>query len=368
MVAIIEPVGNYGGMHHYNFSLTKALVECDQQVELYTNYYFKNDFIESKDYFSGVWEGPWFFKGIKLFLAYLLAIIDIKKRGIFIVHLHFFSLNIVNTAILQLLKLLRISTVITVHDIKSFHKGRFTFSHRILNSNNIQCIVHNKFSSTMLKKEGVSEDHINIVPHGNYSDSIRRLRNTKTSKNLNLLFFGQIKKSKGLDILLSALSKLNTMRSEWTLTIAGRPWKDTIQEYEEFIVKNKLDEKIERQYDYIKDEDVDVLFAKADLVILPYREIFQSGVLLLAMSYNKPSLVTNLPAFKDIIKDGYNGFLFDLNDIRSLTETLIRIIDDPLILNKICHNIPNYLEANHSWTSIGKLTKKVYEKFHLDSG
>ena len=73
---------------------------------------------------------------------------------------------------------------------------------------------------------------------------------------------------------------------------------------------------------FIKEEDVKYYYAAADLVVLPYTKIYQSGVLLMSLSYNKPTIVSDLLPLIDIITHNETGFVFKNNDDVALSEKI----------------------------------------------
>ena len=121
-----------------------------------------------------------------------------------------------------------------------------------------------------------------------------------------MVMYGYQNRYKGTDILLEALKLL--------------PF-DVLQQTETYILgktENGLYEKYENDLDrlhikwinkYVSDDLLYNTIGKADLILLPYRKISQSGVLLLAMSYLKPILTSDLPSFKETL-EGYDSSMF----------------------------------------------------------
>ena len=76
-------------------------------------------------------------------------------------------------------------------------------------------------------------------------------------------------------------------------------------------------------------------FAAADIAALPYREIYQSGALLMAMSHGVPVIVSDLEAMKETVVDGETGFLFESESVASLAASLATALGDPAHLAAI---------------------------------
>ncbi|MGB0167587.1 MAG: glycosyltransferase, partial [Luteibaculum sp.] len=87
----------------------------------------------------------------------------------------------------------------------------------------------------------------------------------------------------------------------------------------------------------------------ADLIVLPYKKIFQSGVLIMAMSYAKAVLASNLPANQEIIEDGVNGFLFESENAESLAAKLEEIAANQETLPEVAKAARIHMEKHYSW-------------------
>ena len=87
-------------------------------------------------------------------------------------------------------------------------------------------------------------------------------------------------------------------------------------------------ERIVRHIRFIPDEDVGDYYAAADLVVLPYRKIYQSAVLLMALSHGRAVLVSDLPGMTDIVEHGRNGWVFREGDVADLEEKLGELLAD----------------------------------------
>ena len=114
---------------------------------------------------------------------------------------------------------------------------------------------------------------------------------------------------------------------------------------------------------YIDDNEIQAIFENSDLVILPYRMISQSGVLLLSMSYGLPVLTSNLPAFTEIITDNYTGFTFETESPESLANKLIEIHYNRKLLDRVTNNSIELINREFDWRNIGKKTKNFIIRF-----
>jgi glycosyltransferase involved in cell wall biosynthesis len=135
-----------------------------------------------------------------------------------------------------------------------------------------------------------------------------------------LLFFGFVRKYKGLDFLLEALAQSAKKRNV-TLLVAGEFWEDK-KHYEKKIVGLGIEKNVRIFDDYIPPEQVLVFFAATDALILPYVSSTNSAVLKMAFGFQTPVIATALKAHRDIIKDGQNGLLVKPKDSDSLAKAI----------------------------------------------
>ncbi|MDR2804221.1 MAG: glycosyltransferase [Dysgonamonadaceae bacterium] len=118
-----------------------------------------------------------------------------------------------------------------------------------------------------------------------------------------LLFFGLIRKYKGLDLLIEAMACLD---DSYELVIAGESY-GSFQEYQELIDASPAKNRILVKNYYIDDKDVPVLFSAADVLVLPYRSATQSGVLPVAYHYETPVVATDVGGFREAIEQAGTG-------------------------------------------------------------
>ncbi len=122
------------------------------------------------------------------------------------------------------------------------------------------------------------------------------------------LFFGYVRKYKGLDILIDAFSILSHENPKYKLLIAGE-FYDSPESYEQQIQKLEISDKVKIVNQYIPNEKVAQFFTLSEVVILPYRNATQSGILSIASAYNKPVIITSVGGLPEFVDDGQTGIL-----------------------------------------------------------
>ncbi len=111
---------------------------------------------------------------------------------------------------------------------------------------------------------------------------------------------------------------------------------------------------------FIPDSEVAYYYAAADVVVLPYRRIYQSGVLLMAMSYGKPVVVSDIEGMTEVVADDYNGYVFPAGDAEALADKLIEVMADPEGSCQVGARAFSHMQEHHDWNAIGEMTAACY--------
>ena len=139
------------------------------------------------------------------------------------------------------------------------------------------------------------------------------LQKTKEELGFNkdsivLLFFGYIRKYKGLDILIEAFPKIHSDIPEARLLIVGE-FYDKPGLYLDQIKKLGIEDKVKVVNEFVPNEDVAKYYKVSDVVILPYRSATQSGILNVSYGFNKPVIVTDVGGLAEFVDEGKTGFV-----------------------------------------------------------
>lgn len=227
-------------------------------------------------------------------------------------------------------------------------------------------IVHS-FNSKKLLKEifGLEDNKISVIPHGNYLFFNEEVVNSGVSSNdgKSILFFGYIRKYKGLMYLLKAFAKVKEALPDSKLMIIGKA-VEPFEEYQKEIDKLELNTSIEKSLEYVSFETVKDYFNKADLVVLPYLDISQSGILQLAFSFAKPVVVTDVGGLPEAVEEGKNGFIVRPKDVDDLAEKIKVILKDKNLQNKMGEYSLNLAKTKYSWDTIAKTTFDLYNNLY----
>ncbi len=152
--------------------------------------------------------------------------------------------------------------------------------------------------------------------YDNYGAAVSRAEGLKflglPAGNRYLLFFGFIRRYKGLDLLLQALALPAVRELGVHLIIAGE-YYDQADFYENIIKEHQLEAQVIPRTHFISNEEVKYYFAAASLVVQPYRSATQSGISQIAYHFEKPMLVTRVGGLPEIVADKKEGYVVDVN-------------------------------------------------------
>ena len=177
-----------------------------------------------------------------------------------------------------------------------------------------------KFTNTTYKK---------FIPHPIYNVFGDKIPKAKALENLglnsedkHLLFFGFVRKYKGLDLMLKAMGDSRIKAMGIKLIIAGEFYDDKT-EYTDMITNLGIEDKIIMKSDFIPANKVKDYFCAADMITQTYRTATQSGVTQIAYSFDRPMLVTDVGGLAEIVPNNKVGYVTSQNP----TEIADAIID-----------------------------------------
>ncbi len=137
-----------------------------------------------------------------------------------------------------------------------------------------------------------------------------------------ILFFGLIRKYKGLHVLLDAMPRI-LRETPLTLVVAGEFYEDK-EAYTEQIARLGIGENVRVLDRFIPNEAVSDYFSAADALVLPYLSATQSGITQIAFAFDLPVIATKVGGLPEVVADGETGFLAPPDDPEALAEAVIR--------------------------------------------
>lgn len=246
-----------------------------------------------------------------------------------------------------LLKCFKGKKLVICHD--PIHHSGVKFIERLMTTRYIKkaddiIVLTKSFIPIVEKRFKFPLQNIHYMPHGRMSEyKDTSLSKTKTlleeNHYINFLFFGRIEKYKGLHILAQAYKQLSVTYKNIELTVAGSgDFEEYINEFKELpntTINNR----------YIPDQQIQLYFSKPNtILILPYLDASQSGVIPIALEYGIPIIASDTGGLKEQLNDGEIGFFCMPNNVQSLKEQMQYLIEHPTVIKEEKNKMNNYLQ------------------------
>lgn len=270
--------------------------------------------------------------------------------------------------------------VFTAHNVNAAKRdsrdswiNRLTLRIQYLLCNHI--FVHTqRMKGELITDFGIRASKVSVIPFG-INDTIptTEITTSQAKQQLGvragektLLFFGQIAPYKGLEYLIAALAELARKRVGFRLIIAGKVKMDCTDYWEEIqrrITQSGIRDRVIERIKHIPDEEVELYFKAADVLIIPYIHIFQSGVPFLAYSFGLPVIATDVGSLKEDIIEGKTGFVCRPQDPTDLAKCIETYFASDLYqhLETRRQEIREVAHKRHSWAEVGEITTEVYK-------
>lgn len=205
------------------------------------------------------------------------------------------------------------------------------------------------------------------TPHpiyDNYGESIEQEAAKaflKLSQNEKyILFFGFIRKYKGLDLLLHAMADERVRSLGVKLLVAGEFYDDAAF-YHQLITQYNLEQQIILHTDFIPNERVKYYFGAADLVVQPYRSATQSGISQIAFHFEKPMIVTNVGGLPEIVQHEKEGYVVEITP-KAIADAILDFYDNKR--GEILHQGVKTGKKRYTWNNMIDGIQTLYKKLN----
>ena len=183
-------------------------------------------------------------------------------------------------------------------------------------------IVHGEtLRDSLVRAHPVDAERVAVIPH-------IRLGNEQLHAEIGeagdeILFFGRIWEYKGLEYLIRAQPAISAAVPGARFVIAGRG--EDFERYQTLMVDPTV---FEVHNEYISDDQAAVFFRRASVVVLPYTDASQSGVIALACTYGKPVVATDVGALSEAVEHGVTGLLIAPRDVQAIVDAVVALLGD----------------------------------------
>jgi glycosyltransferase involved in cell wall biosynthesis len=226
----------------------------------------------------------------------------------------------------------------------------------------------------MISEFSIPEEKISVIPFGvNNTVPNTSLSSPEAKRQLGisrgdrtLLFFGNIAPYKGLEYLIAAFGELLKKDRGYRLLIVGKPKRSETywNQVRRSIASSGIGDRIIQKIEYIPDEETELYFKAADVLVLPYTRIFQSGVLFLSYNFGLPAIAADIGNLKEEIIEGQTGLVFRAQDSSDLARKTEDYFSSELFHNLEARRaqIKEYANERYSWEKVATITTSVYAK------
>jgi glycosyltransferase involved in cell wall biosynthesis len=241
--------------------------------------------------------------------------------------------------------------VLTAHNVLPHEGEADPEQRRRIYSAFDRVVVHTRSGVAQLASFGVPPERVVYVPHGTF-DALP-VTTIEPPSGRTLLFFGLIRRYKGLDVLVRALPDIRDAR----LVVAGDPL-DPVEPVREVARKLGVGDRIEWRLGYLPADEVERLMREAALAVFPYRGgDSASGALATALGNGRPAVVTEI--LGETVAEHGAGLVVPPEDPAALAEAVNRLLDDPDALQEAFRGTERARRAL-SWDTIAAAHERLY--------
>jgi glycosyltransferase involved in cell wall biosynthesis len=284
------------------------------------------------------------------------------------------------TVLMTFYKLLGKKITLTAHNVNGgkrdgydsfLNRATLRFQYRLCD----RIFVHtNKMKAELIADFDVPAAKVVLIPYGwNNMVPNTALTGLQARRRLDLspqdkviLFYGHIAPYKGVEHLLEAFDAVANEDPHLRLIVVGRPRgpKSYWTQLAVRIAASRYSDRILQKIEFISEDDTELYFKAADVLVLPYVYIFQSGVLFLSYSFGLPAIATDVGSLKEEVLEGETGFTCESGNSAALARCIQKYFQSHLYreLDARRPDIRNFVKEKHSWNQIANIIITAYSQ------
>jgi glycosyltransferase involved in cell wall biosynthesis len=256
-----------------------------------------------------------------------------------------------------------VPTVFTSHNVLRRGTGRLNErAARSVLTRADAVVTHTKAGAAeAVERYGTDPARVRVIPHGAFDYLTRQAVEEPLPDELAqvegpvILWFGVLRPYKGVDVLLEAFREMRGAE----LWIVGRPWMPVAPLKEAARRAGGRVRFVER---FVTDPEIPAYFRRAEVVVLPYRRIDQSGVLYTALAFGKAMVLSDVGGFGEVGREHGAASLVPPEDPAALREALQGLVDDPAARALLERRAAAAAAGHFSWDEIARSTLELYRE------
>jgi glycosyltransferase involved in cell wall biosynthesis len=265
--------------------------------------------------------------------------------------------------------------VVTMHNVEAHEPSHWkSLADRSILGLADHVVVHTEQNKdTLLERFPVSREKVSVIPMGpqgvlhihGMTRGMARATLGLPQRPRVVLFFGNIRPYKGLDVLLDAFETIRASLPNALLLVVGQPWSDS------GAVANSLDrakgmDGVKLSLGYIPEDQVEAYFAAADLLVFPYVGFeAQSGAAARAVAFKRAMVVTDVGGLGSLVRD--SRAMVPTQDSSSLATAVVRILQAPALLRKL-EKDAELVASELAWDKVAEATARLYRSVLVKAG
>lgn len=376
-----DPIGGRVGGHYLDmFSFYRTLVNYNVDLT-WATWDGTPDEVEGYEFwtpFRGIYgEDPMWRRGLRyargLWTLLRRAQKEVRQRPV-VIHQQFVTFPPLELAFVLAAQRLGIPCVLTPHDIIPYGEvSQAGWLLPVMYQQYDALLVHNEASRRELETVlGKASSRTYLIPHGHLNDfrgDGPRMEQSEARLHLGIsatcpviLFFGMIKKEKGLEHLLRAMPAVLEHMPDALLLVTGRPLHIDVTAYESLVDTLNIRSQVRLRWEYVPEEELPFYYRAADVVALPYTRAYQSSVCLTAYAFRRPVVASAVGGVKEQVLDRETGYLVPPADPAALAEALLKALRDRIRAEAMGERGRSWAAEAGDWDKIAAQTVEVYQE------
>lgn len=386
-IFIVDSIGEHRGLHYHNFPLSSELSYLGLRVVLLSTpetcvHELLPNNIETRGIFKAIYgDKSKIIRGINYIFALIKLIYLAFKEKPQIIHFHFFQIPILDLISILILRVFNFSIISSIHDILPLHLkfdvNKFSASiYKLIYKYSTGLNVHSNYVyRIILELYPNFKSKTFLTPLGNYlgfhsfMSSKYRLSQCQAKVSIGLseiesvlLIFGTIKPNKRLDWVIESFYFVVKHHKHTRLVIVGSLQDRTIDREVLLTKKLGLENNVIFRLEKISDEDLFIYLTAADIVVFPYEYIYQSAGIIMAMSFGKPIIVTDVGSNSELIQSGKTGLVIDMKKPMELAHAINHLLINHDEAREMGYAAFDFVQQHYSWKKIAEKTLYNYQR------
>lgn len=327
--------------------------------------------IVPKKYKNGEYLWKRALKLLELILNYIYVICFIAWQKPDVVHFQWFPLLEVCSGEHLAVRIMRMISkrtkmVLTIHNVfphalteekKKTYIERFSSINKLMEA----FVVHTEETKAEVEREfNISGDRVYVIHHGIFKpENFKPRKNDIDSNEVRFILYGNLSDYKGVDIFVEAIKEIpESYRKRIHGVIAGEMQNKALCKK---LQQDSQDLNIEWFPYFLPERELYEKIDNSNVIVLPYRQISQSGVLLLALSFNRYIITSDLPTFKETLHGFTDDMFFESENPHNLAKLMMKYVDGDVDTEKQTKVIEG-LNSMFSWELAADKTVNLYRK------